>query len=175
MLPHRKGQLPDVDSVVISKQQASWILQKIAESTQVGKVERGETSRQTITYKLTLLYRESRDGDMTDKVKIFWRMCAEKGPTIAVGRVKDTEEILGGYNPLLWSTIKDEFVATIESFVFSLDKNDAEKNIISFVKNENTTIYNGHSDLPNFGGCFLSFGRSSNSGRAVANCSYDRY
>src|SRR5204863_9113560 len=120
------GQLPipDVDSVVISKQQASWILQKIAESTQLGEVKRGETNRQTITYKLTLLYRESRDGDinMADTVKKFWRMCADKGPTIAVGRVRDTEEILGGYNPLSWSTSK-EWGSTKESFIFSLDKN----------------------------------------------------
>src|SRR5437763_17013570 len=68
MLPHRKGQLPDVDSVVISKQQASWILQKIVESTQprirrfssiLGKSKQGETRRKTITHKLTILYRES--------------------------------------------------------------------------------------------------------------------
>src|SRR6185312_1268961 len=114
MLPHRKG---DVDSVVINKQQASWILQKIAESTQLGKAERSETSRQTITYKLTLLYRESRDGDMTDKVKIFWQMCADKGPTIAVGRVKGTEETLGGYNPLSWSR-NNGYASTRESFIF---------------------------------------------------------
>jgi len=72
-LPRRKRQLPDVDSVVINKQQASWILQKIAESTQLGKAERGGTSRQTITHKLTLLYRESSDGDinLANKGKIF--------------------------------------------------------------------------------------------------------
>src|SRR6185436_11207922 len=114
-LPQRKRQLPDIDSVVISKQQASWILQKIAESTQLGDAERSGTSRQTITHKLTLLYRESRDGN------INW---ADKGPTIAVGRVEDTEEILGGYNPLSWSTSEKGYVSTRESFTFSLDKND---------------------------------------------------
>ena len=159
-LPQRKRQLPAVDSVVINKQQASWILQKIAESTQLGKAERSGTSRQNITHKLTLLYRESRDGgiNIADTLQKFWRMCGDKGPTIVVGRVEDTEEILGGYNPLSWSTSMDEWVSTRESFAFSLNKNDAEKNIISFVKDENCAIYNSSDYLPNFGGCFLCFG-----------------
>ena len=37
MLSQRKIQRPDIDSVVINKQQALWILQKIAESTQNGR------------------------------------------------------------------------------------------------------------------------------------------
>src|SRR6185312_13761276 len=92
MLPQRKGQrkLPDVDSVVINKQQASWILQKIAESTPNNRVERDPAREQIAPYKLTLLYRESRDGsndnDKKTIAKNFRQMCTNKGPTITVGR-----------------------------------------------------------------------------------------
>ena len=162
-LPYRKRQLLDVDSVVISKQQVLWILQKIAESTQLGKAERGGTSRQTITHKLTLLYRESSDGDinLANKGKIFWRICADKG-----------EELLGGYNPLSWSTSKNGYFPTRESFIFSLDKDDAEKNIISCVKDEVNAIYNGQGSLPNFGGGTLGFGYSGSNSIANSNGRY---
>jgi len=161
MLPQRRGQqkvkLPDVDSVVINGQQASWILQKITESTQNDQVERGPTREQIASYKLTLLYQESRDNsDNKDEktiAKKFRQMCTNKGPTVAVGRVKDTGEILGGYNPLSWST-SNRYVSTKASFIFSLDKNDVEKNIISFVKKEqiHNAIYEYLDYLPSFGG-----------------------
>ena len=92
-------------------------------------------------------------------------MCADKGPTISVGRVKETEEILGGYNPLSWSTSKSGFLSTRKSFIFSLDKDDViEKNIISFVKDERRAIYDVQDDLPNFGGGALLFGYYSGKG-----------
>jgi len=89
-------------------------------------------------------------------------MCANKGPTVAVGRIKDTGEILGGYNPLSWSTNKKGYISTKESFIFSLDKNDVEKNIISFVKKEQMrkAICESPNELPYFnndlyfGGCY---------------------
>jgi hypothetical protein len=166
MLPQRKGQQPDIniDSVVINKQQASWILQKIAESTQTDRVEQGPVREQTVSYKLTLLYRESRDNsdnyDEKTIAKKFRQMCTNKGPTVAVGRVKDTGEILGGYNPLSWSSSNDGYISTKESFIFSLDKNDVEKNIISFVKKEQThvAIYEYPGGLPYFGNSALFFG-----------------
>src|SRR6185369_1210063 len=160
ILPQRRGQrkrkLPDVDSVVINEQQASWILQKIAESTQTDRVEQGPAREQTVPYKLTLLYRESRDNsnnnDEKTIAKKFRQMCTNKGPTVAVGRVKDTGEILGGYNPLSWSTSNTGYISSKESFIFSLDKNDVEKNIISFVKKEqiHKAIYEYPDELPYF-------------------------
>jgi len=164
MLPQRKGQLPDVDSVVINKQQASCILQKIAESTQSDRVEQVPARKQIAPYKLILLYRESRDNsnnnDEKTMAKKFRQMCTNKGPTVAVGRVKDTEEILGGYNPLSWGTgdNRNRYVSTRESFIFSLNKDDIEKSIVSFVKNEQKAIFECSTYLPNFGNCALFFG-----------------
>jgi len=50
-------------------------------------------------YQLTLLYRNSKDGNT---VKKFRELCNGKGPTVVVGKVLGTKEILGGYNPNSW-------------------------------------------------------------------------
>src|SRR6185437_3661184 len=107
VLPPRKGQAiddmnktneehktlnvnADIDSVIINEQQAAWITQKIMES-----MTRNRKSQRA--YKFTLLYRHSRDGNTREN---FRKMCAGKGSTVAVGKVLNTEEILGGYNPI---------------------------------------------------------------------------
>ena len=54
--------------------------------------------------------------------------------------------------PFSRSTGNDEWVSTRESFIFSLDKNDIEKNIISFVKYDQYAIFNRQDCLPNFDG-----------------------
>src|SRR6185312_13467522 len=89
MLPPRTGQ-GYIDSIIINKEQAKWIFSKIVEST-----------RQSYVYKSTLLYRCSRDGNTVAK---FRELCNNKGPTIVVGKVSGTEEILGGYNPFAWGS-----------------------------------------------------------------------
>src|SRR6185312_5815060 len=125
VLPPRKGQAAikfNIDSVIINEQQAAWILQKIMELTMPDQ-RRERTSRiNNGFYKLTLLYRHSKNG------KNFREMCAKKGPTVTVGKVLDTEEILGGYNPMAWkapteldtSAIYVTWISTSESFIFSL-------------------------------------------------------
>src|SRR5437764_4190821 len=103
MLPPRTRQVPDIviDSLIINKQQAEWISSKIVESTkQLQGNQRGSLKTNGV-YKFTLLYRCSRDGNTVAK---FQELCNNKGPTIAVGKVLNTEEILGGYNPFAWGS-----------------------------------------------------------------------
>ncbi|PKK62807.1 hypothetical protein RhiirC2_789815 [Rhizophagus irregularis] len=50
-------------------------------------------------YKLKLLVRGSDNG--FDR-RNFHERCDNKGPTITIAKVKDTNEILGGYNPCDW-------------------------------------------------------------------------
>jgi len=118
-------------------------------------------------YKLTLLYRHSKNGNK------FREICAEKGPTVAVGKVLDTEEIFGGYNPIAWKTSSlvnqtsiDSFVTyvpTSESFIFSLDKDNAEKNIVSPVVVNHYAIGEHAFYYPYFGGGVdLFFGSTDN-------------
>ncbi|CAG8573575.1 4293_t:CDS:2 [Paraglomus occultum] len=67
-------------------------------------------------YALKLIYRASNDGfNDTD----FHRLCDNKGPTVVVIRVKETGEILGGYNPLSWDKT-NQYKATDKSFLFNL-------------------------------------------------------
>ena len=170
MLPHRKGQVqvndipkreyetsaiklkPDIDSVVINEQQAAWISQKIMEL------------RNDSTCKLTLLYRHSRDGS----VEKFQQQCSNKNPTVIVGKVLDSDEILGGYNPTYWTTSSNTdsiWVSTTESFIFSLDTENLERSLVSFVTGHNKAIYRG--TYPCFGGGYdLDFGFKSNFGYA---------
>src|SRR6185436_3622459 len=100
ILPPRTGQGPDTDSLIINKKQAKWISSKIVESTRLLQ-ENQRTPMKHDVHKFTLLYRRSRDGNTVAK---FRELCCNKGPTIAVGQVLGTEEILGGYNPSAWGT-----------------------------------------------------------------------
>ena len=153
MLPPRTGQVPDIDSLIINKQQAEWISSKIVESTkQLQGNQRGSLKTNGV-YKFTLLYRCSRDGNTFAR---FRELCNNKGPTIAVGKVLNTEEILGGYNPFAWGS-QNDYAATKESFIFALDK---DENIVSFVGNDSSyAIRDCNSYFPTFGnGYDLLFG-----------------
>ena len=64
--------------------------------------------------------------------------------------MKDSNEILGGYNPITWKFDRT-FGTTKNSFIFSFkDKVNIEKNVLSRVKDEKHAIYNG-SNFPSFG------------------------
>ncbi|RIB00889.1 hypothetical protein C2G38_2232563 [Gigaspora rosea] len=54
---------------------------------------------QNTFYTFNLLQRASKHGSTS---KVFHKQCDFKGPTIVIMRVKNTEEILGGYNPIHW-------------------------------------------------------------------------
>src|SRR6185312_149631 len=145
MLPLRTGQGCDIDSLIINKQQAKWLSSKIVESTiRMQFQEKQRISlKQNDVYKFTLLYRCSRDGNTIAK---FRELCKNKGPTIAVGKVLNTEEILGGYNPIAWS-FRNAWVITKESFIFALDKS-MDKNVVSFVDNNNYAIFDHNTYFP---------------------------
>uniref|UniRef100_U9TT68 Kelch-like protein 17 n=1 Tax=Rhizophagus irregularis (strain DAOM 181602 / DAOM 197198 / MUCL 43194) TaxID=747089 RepID=U9TT68_RHIID len=52
-------------------------------------------------YKFKLIFRGSRDGFMPEK---FHEICNNKSHTVAIIKVKDSDEILGGYNPIIWES-----------------------------------------------------------------------
>src|SRR6185369_12642345 len=114
-----------------NEQQVEWISSKIVESKKRQEIQR-ISSNQTHVYKFNLLYRQSRDGNTVAK---FRELCNNKEPTITVGKVSDTEEILGGYNPIAWGLEENYHVNTEESFIFALRKNSLEESIVSLVVN----------------------------------------
>ncbi len=106
-----------------------------------------------LPYEFKLLLRGSRDGFTP---KIFHALCDNKPMTVTFVKVKGTEEILGGYNPLIWKyTCKPQIYGeTKDSFIFSFKNKDNFFNdaILSHVNNMNhALIY--HKEL---GPCFNS-------------------
>ncbi|PKC68235.1 hypothetical protein RhiirA1_457475 [Rhizophagus irregularis] len=127
-----------VDSQIINLRDASFICNWI----KVMKKQRLE-----ISYDFNLLVRGSRDGFDTDT---FHNHCDNRGPTVTIARVKNSNEILGGFNPCNWNCVGGKFISTKESFIFSLDKNNLENSIFSKVIDTKHAIYN----YIGFGPCF---------------------
>jgi hypothetical protein len=50
-----------------------------------------------------LLYRGTRDGFNHKK---FHEMCDNQSPTVTIIKVKNSNELLGGYNPIAWKSDK---------------------------------------------------------------------
>jgi len=50
-------------------------------------------------YQLNLILRGSRDGF---DPKSFHKKCDNKGATIVIAKITNSEQIFGGYNPLFW-------------------------------------------------------------------------
>ena len=71
-----------------------------------------------LPYKFKLLLRGSRDGFTP---KSFHTLCDDKPNTVTFIKIKGTEEIIGGYNPLKWES-SDYYGKTKDSFVFSFKK-----------------------------------------------------
>ena len=166
VLPPRKikrAVSADIDSsVIISNQQATWIAQKIKESVKRSQRIQRAPEKSNCCYKFTLLYRHSRDGNI-NTLKDFRQRCASKGPTVTVGKVFNTEEILGGYNPISWSDYysldHSSFIQTSESFIFSLNRGKLDESIVSFVTDSDKAIWEYKDSFPHFGyGPDLIFG-----------------
>jgi hypothetical protein len=100
-------------------------------------------------YKFKLLLRGSRDGFTAEK---FHELCDNKPITATFIKVKGTEEILGGYNPLAWLS-SEIWGRTKDSFIFSFKgKNIFKSSILSNVKDMDHAIANH----PRNGPCFNS-------------------
>ncbi|UZO25405.1 uncharacterized protein OCT59_017671 [Rhizophagus irregularis] len=101
-----------------------------------------------LPYKFELLLRGSRDGFTPKK---FHALCDNKTCTITFIKLKGTEEIIGGYNPLVWKS--PGFInKTKDSFIFSFkSKNNFKDPIFSRVKNMDEALVNQNYCGPSFG------------------------
>ncbi|RHZ83858.1 hypothetical protein Glove_87g98 [Diversispora epigaea] len=91
-----------------------------------------------IPYEFQLILRGSRDGFHP---KTFWNMCHGHAGTIVVAKVAETDEIIGGYNPLAWDKSTRGYRETNDSFIFSLKNVSIQNSILSRVINENEALY----------------------------------
>ncbi|RHZ66063.1 hypothetical protein Glove_309g18 [Diversispora epigaea] len=94
-----------------------------------------------IPYKFELILSGTRDGFTP---QTFWNTCHNHARTVVVAKVKGTDEIIGGYNPLKWdNTYNDDiWMETDESFIFSLKNGSIQDSIISRVENTQRAILN---------------------------------
>ena len=104
-------------------------------------------------YKFNLLYRASRDGDTA---RAFHEKCDNKGATVVIAKIQNSEKIIGGYNPLFWDS-SNNFKSTNDSFIFSFaDRNNLQSAKVGYCNNNQCAVYCNPSYGPTFGcGCDL--------------------
>ncbi|GBC10249.1 hypothetical protein RclHR1_09470009 [Rhizophagus clarus] len=100
-----------------------------------------------LPYKFQLLLRGSRDG-LTPKK--FHELCDDKPYNVTFFKIKGTEEIIGGYNPLKWVS-SGGWVATKDGFVFSFKNKGVENAIISNLEKTDCAFYCSPQNGPDFG------------------------
>ncbi|RHZ46821.1 hypothetical protein Glove_606g99 [Diversispora epigaea] len=94
-----------------------------------------------IPYDFKLLYCGSTNGfDYTN----FWDKCNKIKNILIILKVKNSKEILGGFNPIGWNVETEGYTNTNESFIFSLKNDQNLKSIISRVINPDKSIRNNY-------------------------------
>ncbi|RHZ69139.1 hypothetical protein Glove_290g60 [Diversispora epigaea] len=95
-------------------------------------------------YEFQLLIRGSRNGF---NVNSIFNICDKVSKTIIILKVKDTGEILGGYNPLEWENNDDQWKETKDSFIFSLKTANMKNSILSTSPNGSVHNYPNQLEL----------------------------
>jgi hypothetical protein len=116
--------------------------------------KRDNTKYNKISHKFNLLYRASRDGNSATE---FHSKCDNKGATIVVAKIKNSEQIIGGYSPLHWDLIGG-YKSTSKSFIFSFtDKSDLQTAKVAY-SSGGQSIYCGPIHGPAFGnGLYVNY------------------
>ncbi|RHZ89896.1 hypothetical protein Glove_9g182 [Diversispora epigaea] len=128
-------------------------------------------------YEFQLILRGSKDGFSP---LTFWNMCHGHTGTVVIIKVKGTDEILGGYNPLMWDNITSGvYKETNDSFIFSLKNGNIQNSILSRVTSPDRALYyygksRQNSYGPNFGSGSI-YMYSSVSNFTMTNESYSGY
>ncbi|RHZ77465.1 hypothetical protein Glove_177g152 [Diversispora epigaea] len=109
-----------------------------------------------IPYKFELIPRGTRDGFAP---QTFWNMCHGHASTVVLVKVKGTDEIVGGYNPLVCDkNTRGEWMETKDSFIFSLKNGNIQNSILSRVKNLRVAVfYSSKIDQIKWGSYFGDF------------------
>jgi hypothetical protein len=122
-------------------------------------------------YKFNLLYRANRDGNTAAE---FHARCDNKGATIVIAKITNSEKIVGGYNPLDWDSCTC-WKTTNTSFIFSFtNRNDLQTAKVGYNKdNEASSIYCNGVYGPTFGlGHDLSFQYNNTTNTVSFNSRY---
>ncbi|GBC07368.1 hypothetical protein RclHR1_07410004 [Rhizophagus clarus] len=132
------------DSVIINDKHfaifSSWIEKK----------NQSHYSVRNIPYNFNLLYRASRDGNT---VAAFHAKCDNKGATMVIVQISNSNQTVGGYNPFDWDLLS-AWKSTRDSFLFSfVNKDDLQSAKVGYSNGDSCSIYSGHATYgPLFGG-----------------------
>ncbi|UZO07023.1 uncharacterized protein OCT59_027327 [Rhizophagus irregularis] len=130
----------NIDSNIITIQHTELI------SKWIDRLENSDEIKNTYNFKLLL--RGTRDGFATKK---FYEICDNQSRTVTIIKVKHSEEIFGGYNPIEWKS-DGSYATTKDSFIFSFkNRDDLQNYILSRVENEGHATYNNYGFGPSFG------------------------
>ncbi|GES76308.1 carbohydrate-binding module family 13 protein [Rhizophagus clarus] len=142
--------LKNVDSMIITFQHVELISKWIDGLEYMDKTNN--------SYEFKLIFRASRDGFNPKDFHIICDNQSRTVTTVTIIKVKDSDEILGGYNPIGWKS-NNSFGITKSSFIFSFKNNN---NILSRVINDKKAINNNPYNGPSFGtsdiNLFIFFG-----------------
>ncbi|GBB87678.1 hypothetical protein RclHR1_14160004 [Rhizophagus clarus] len=130
------------DSVIIGPQHfaifSSWIENK----------NNTYYNERYIPYNFNLIFRSNRDGNTP---AAFHARCDDKGATIVIAKIQNSEQILGGYNPFKWDTT-NLYKFTNNSFLFSFtNRNNLSSAKVCHVKEGDSAIYCCEDYGPAFG------------------------
>jgi hypothetical protein len=129
-----------IDSRIIKYQHAELI------SKWIDKLE--ITDKKKNSYEFKLILRGSRDGFSTRK---FHEICDYQPHTITIIKLKDSNEILGGYNPIIWKSDPGLGI-TKDGFIFSFkNKENIVDYILSRVRNTIRVTFKNPNYGPTFG------------------------
>jgi len=96
-----------------------------------------DTKYINVPYKFNLLYRVNRDGNTA---AAFHAKCDNKEATIVVVKIANSEQIVGGYNPLFWESGHSN-KSTKDSFIFSIiDENNLQSANVVYSKGDEYSI-----------------------------------
>ncbi|GET03143.1 carbohydrate-binding module family 13 protein [Rhizophagus clarus] len=139
-----------IDSKIITYQHTELISKWISRL--------GITNKIKNPYEFKLILRGSRDGFSSSK---FHEICDNQSHTISIIKVKNSDEILGGYNPDIWKS-DNSWGATKDSFIFSFkDKENIENNILSRVTKKEYAMFNSPNRGPSFATNLVLYGNDS--------------
>jgi hypothetical protein len=151
--PHRK---PNIDKIQPPRQlkpiYGSTLIERqhfVIFASWIDKKKNLHYNMKNIPYNFNLLYRASEDGYTP---KAFHTKCDNKGATIVVAKIANSEQIVGGYNPLQWES-NGSWMSTFDSFMyFFADRMSIITAKVSYSNGNQYSIGNYLTYAPIFGG-----------------------
>src|SRR5436305_744728 len=117
-------------------------------SSWIDKKDSSHYNKKNNPYKFNLLYRASKDGNNT---ATFHEKCDNKGATVVIVKIPNSEKIIGGYNPLFWDS-SSGWKSANDSFIFSFtDRNNLQSAKVGYCNQNQKAIYCSSSYGPLFG------------------------